>query len=134
MSPSYRHAKQGVKPLLLGLERQFELVTTSSKRQAVSLNGGGYVVPPLHYSIHLAQRGTFFGLKVVEAPPQYAVGDTPESLEDTCVVRVRAVGLNFRDVLNVLGEYPGDPGPPGADCAGDGVAVVSGEKIGRAHV
>eukprot|EP00656_Telonema_subtile_P003376 TRINITY_DN11543_c0_g1_i3.p1 TRINITY_DN11543_c0_g1~~TRINITY_DN11543_c0_g1_i3.p1 ORF type:complete len:2117 (+),score=442.26 TRINITY_DN11543_c0_g1_i3:173-6523(+) len=33
-------------------------------------------------------------------------------------VRVKAVGLNFRDVLNVLGMYPGDPGPPGGDCAG----------------
>ena len=31
-------------------------------------------------------------------------------------LQVRAVGLNFRDVLNVLGEYPGDPGPPGLDC------------------
>ena len=29
-----------------------------------------------------------------------------------------AVGLNFRDVLNVLGMYPGDPGNPGSDCAG----------------
>ena len=28
-------------------------------------------------------------------------------------VRVEAVGLNFRDVLNVLGMYPGEPGPPG---------------------
>ena len=26
---------------------------------------------------------------------------------------VSAVGLNFRDVLNVLGMYPGKPGPPG---------------------
>ncbi|KFM27283.1 Erythronolide synthase, modules 1 and 2 [Auxenochlorella protothecoides] len=33
-------------------------------------------------------------------------------------IGVRAVGLNFRDVLNVLGMYPGDPGDPGADCAG----------------
>eukprot|EP00928_Gymnodinium_smaydae_P004000 TRINITY_DN11406_c0_g2_i2.p1 TRINITY_DN11406_c0_g2~~TRINITY_DN11406_c0_g2_i2.p1 ORF type:complete len:2568 (+),score=644.11 TRINITY_DN11406_c0_g2_i2:184-7887(+) len=33
-------------------------------------------------------------------------------------LRVRAIGLNFRDVLNVMGLYPGDPGPPGADCAG----------------
>ena len=33
-------------------------------------------------------------------------------------VTVRAVGLNFRDVLNVLGMYPGDPGAPGADSAG----------------
>ena len=30
----------------------------------------------------------------------------------------RAVGLNFRDVLNVLGEYPWRPGMPGSDCAG----------------
>ena len=34
------------------------------------------------------------------------------------IVAVRAVGLNFRDVLNVLGMYPGDPGPPGGDCSG----------------
>ena len=30
------------------------------------------------------------------------------------LLAVSAVGLNFRDVLNVLGMYPGDPGPPGA--------------------
>ena len=29
------------------------------------------------------------------------------------LLAVSAVGLNFRDVLNVLGMYPGDPGPPG---------------------
>ncbi|MGB2572479.1 SDR family NAD(P)-dependent oxidoreductase [Micromonospora citrea] len=33
-------------------------------------------------------------------------------------VRVRAAGLNFRDVLNALGLYPGDPGPPGGEAAG----------------
>jgi NADPH:quinone reductase-like Zn-dependent oxidoreductase len=33
-------------------------------------------------------------------------------------ISVKAVGINFRDVLNVLGMYPGDPGPPGGDCAG----------------
>ena len=38
---------------------------------------------------------------------------------DQAELRVKAVGLNFRDVLNVLGEYPGDPGPPGIDCAGN---------------
>lgn len=31
---------------------------------------------------------------------------------------MQAVGLNFRDVLNILGMYPGDPGEPGGDCAG----------------
>ena len=42
------------------------------------------------------------------------------------VLQVKAVGLNFRDVLNVLGMYPGDPGPPGGDCAG--VACVEDQK------
>jgi NADPH:quinone reductase-like Zn-dependent oxidoreductase len=41
-------------------------------------------------------------------------------------IRVRAIGLNFRDVLNVMGLYPGDPGYPGGDCAGTVVAVGEG--------
>ena len=38
-------------------------------------------------------------------------------------IKVRATGLNFRDVLNVLNLYPGDPGPLGGECAGEIVAV-----------
>ena len=41
-------------------------------------------------------------------------------------LKTLAVGVNFRDVLNVLGMYPGDPGPPGADCAGVVVATGAG--------
>lgn len=41
-------------------------------------------------------------------------------------IRVRATGLNFRDVLNVLNLYPGDPGPLGCECAGEVVAVGEG--------
>ena len=33
-------------------------------------------------------------------------------------LQTHAVGVNFRDVLNVLGMYPGDPGAPGGDFAG----------------
>ena len=44
-------------------------------------------------------------------------------------MEVRAVGLNFRDVLNVLGAYPGDPGPPGGDSAGFVTAVWSGSSL-----
>ena len=29
------------------------------------------------------------------------------------LLTLTSTGLNFRDVLNVLGMYPGDPGPPG---------------------
>lgn len=39
---------------------------------------------------------------------------------------MRAIGLNFRDVLNILGMYPGDPGPPGGDCSGIVAAVGPG--------
>ena len=41
-------------------------------------------------------------------------------------LEVHAVGVNFRDVLNVLGMYPGEAGPPGGDCCGRVVAVGEG--------
>ena len=37
-------------------------------------------------------------------------------------IAVEATGLNFKDVLNALGMYPGDPGPLGGECAGHVVA------------
>lgn len=42
-------------------------------------------------------------------------------------IRVLASGLNFRDVLNALGLYPGDPGPLGDECVGEVVAL--GEDV-----
>ncbi|MEZ5286500.1 MAG: MDR/SDR family oxidoreductase [Vicinamibacterales bacterium] len=47
-------------------------------------------------------------------------------------IAVEATGLNFKDVLNVLGMYPGDPGPLGGECAGRVVATGSG--VDRVHV
>ncbi len=41
------------------------------------------------------------------------------------LLRVSAVGVNFRDGLNVLGMYPGNPGEPGGDVAGIVEAVGS---------
>jgi acyl transferase domain-containing protein len=41
-------------------------------------------------------------------------------------IRVYANGLNFRDVLNALGMYPGPAGPLGLECAGEIVAVGEG--------
>ena len=38
--------------------------------------------------------------------------------DDEVDIEVHAVGLNFRDVLNVLGLYPGAPIPLGGECAG----------------
>ena len=48
-------------------------------------------------------------------------------------IRVRASGLNFRDVLSALGMYPGEIRNLGSDCAGEVVAIgegVSGFAIG----
>ncbi len=63
------------------------------------------------YALLPTERGAIDNLRLtekeVEAPePGYVQ------------VRVEAAGLNFRDVLNVLGLYPGDPGPVGGDFAG----------------
>lgn len=41
-------------------------------------------------------------------------------------IAVEATGLNFKDVLNVLGMYPGDPGPLGGECAGRVIATGAG--------
>ncbi len=49
---------------------------------------------------------------VLRPTPFRELGDNEVDIE------VHAVGLNFRDVLNVLGLYPGDPIPLGGECAG----------------
>ncbi len=43
-------------------------------------------------------------------------------------IQVRATGLNFRDVLNALDLYPGDPGLLGLECAGEVVAIGQGVR------
>jgi acyl transferase domain-containing protein/acyl carrier protein len=71
--------------------------------------GTDYVLAP-------TERGVLDNLRVTEtevAPPT----------EGYVQVRVEAAGLNFRDVLNVLGLYPGDPGPIGGELAGVVTAV-----------
>jgi len=73
-------------------------------------------------------RGSLAGLAAVALP----LGVPPPG---ALLLAVHAVGLNFRDVLNVLGMYPGDPGPPGGDCSGvvaacrAGLGVRAGEPV-----
>lgn len=79
------------------------------------------------YVLAPTERGAIDNLRLTEA-------DVPAPGEGYVQVRVEAAGLNFRDVLNVLGLYPGDPGPIGGDFAGvvtqlgDG---VSGLEVGQ---
>ena len=62
--------------------------------------------------LHFHARGVISNLFIEPQP------DMEPPADDEVLLRVRGVGLNFRDVLNVLGEYPGNPGPPGGDTAG----------------
>ena len=77
------------------------------------------------YALLPTERGAIDNLRLtekeVEAPkPGYVQ------------VRVEAAGLNFRDVLNVLGLYPGDPGPVGGDFAG--TVTQLGEGVSHVEV
>jgi NADPH:quinone reductase-like Zn-dependent oxidoreductase len=75
------------------------------------------------YRIDIAKRGTLDALRYL---PALRTVPGPGEAE----VRVRVAGLNFRDVLNVLGMYPGDPGPPGVEFAG----VICRVGPGVSHV
>ncbi|CDJ66475.1 Polyketide synthase, related, partial [Eimeria necatrix] len=103
----------------------------SSPELEICVRNGVQYVPRLTKSsvecrgsleLFMGNRGALSMLKLRPLPAS-ARADLPEG----CVeVRIRAVGLNFRDVLNVMGLYPGDPGLPGADCAGTVVRVGPG--------
>ncbi|WP_105347906.1 type I polyketide synthase [Mycobacterium sp. ITM-2016-00318] len=84
--------------------------------------GGDYALAP-------TERGAIDNLRLIEK-------DVPPPEEGYVQVAVEAAGLNFRDVLNVLGLYPGDPGPIGGDFAGtvtqlgDGVSELEvGQRV-----
>ena len=49
----------------------------------------------------------------------------PEPQPGEVEIRVNAAGLNFRDVMNAAGVYPGGPIPFGAECSGTISAVGS---------
>ncbi|CEM22855.1 unnamed protein product [Vitrella brassicaformis CCMP3155] len=72
--------------------------------------------------LFLPRRGALSNLKLRPLAEASRIAPPAGCVE----VRVRAVGLNFRDVLNVMGLYPGDPGPPGGDCSGTVVSVGAG--------
>ncbi|CDO89681.1 polyketide synthase [Mycobacterium triplex] len=79
------------------------------------------------YVLAPTERGAIDNLRLTEA-------EVPAPDEGYVQVRVEAAGLNFRDVLNVLGLYPGDPGPIGGDFAGTVTqlgAGVTGLEVGQ---
>jgi acyl transferase domain-containing protein/NADPH:quinone reductase-like Zn-dependent oxidoreductase/acyl carrier protein len=90
---------------------------------------GGHLAVPhaTDYVLAPTERGAIDNLRLTETevtPP--AAGQVQ--------IRVEAAGLNFRDVLNVLGLYPGDPGMIGGDLSGIVTALgdgVTGFEVGQ---
>jgi acyl transferase domain-containing protein/NADPH:quinone reductase-like Zn-dependent oxidoreductase/acyl carrier protein len=80
-----------------------------------------------NFELRAAGSGTLDRLRLVPVP-------LPEPGPGEVRLRVQCTGLNFRDVLNALGLYPGEPGPLGGECAGVVTALgegVTGLEIGQ---
>jgi polyene macrolide polyketide synthase len=105
----------------------------------VAIRGGELFVPRLASSESLvppadtgwrlgfSARGAIANLRIDGRP------SVPELARGEVRIAVRATGVNFRDVLNVLGNYPGDPGPLGYEATGvvlETGAGVTGLRLG----
>ena len=84
----------------------------AADREALAAPGGPY-------ELQIGERGRLDALHLAAHE-----ASTPQPGE--VLIEVRATGLNFRDVLNVLGRYEGEPGPVGNECAGVVIAVGAG--------
>ncbi|PRP97904.1 Phenolphthiocerol synthesis polyketide synthase type I Pks15/1 [Enhygromyxa salina] len=82
------------------------------------------LTPPPGRAWHLAvaARGSLDGVELAPRPEAEAPLEP-----DQVRIAVRSAGLNFRDVLNVLGMYPGEAGPLGLD--GAGVVIELGSAV-----
>ncbi|HEX4700889.1 MAG TPA: SDR family NAD(P)-dependent oxidoreductase, partial [Pseudonocardiaceae bacterium] len=82
-------------------------------------SGAVLVAPRGPWRLDVTEKGTLANLALVPT--------TNEPLAEGQVrIAVRAAGVNFRDVLNALGMYPGEAGPLGLEGAGVVTEVGSG--------
>ncbi|WEQ54930.1 SDR family NAD(P)-dependent oxidoreductase [Komagataeibacter nataicola] len=73
-----------------------------------------------NYALAIKRKGALDGLALVPVSRERPGRGEVE-------IEVRASGMNFRDVLNALGMYPGEAGPLGSECAG--VVTATGEGV-----
>ncbi|MEM1168904.1 MAG: SDR family NAD(P)-dependent oxidoreductase [Cyanobacteria bacterium P01_H01_bin.35] len=78
------------------------------------------VVPSQPYKLEILDQGSLDNFSLEPTSRREPAAGEVE-------IRVRATGLNFRDVLIALNLYPGEP-VMGVDCAGEIVAVGAGVK------
>jgi myxalamid-type polyketide synthase MxaB len=95
------------------------------RRRDAGRRTAGDGMPAGAYGLTIGVRGVLDNLRwqdMERLPPQ--AGEVE--------IEVEATGLNFRDVLNAMGLYPGTPPPFGSECAGRVVAVGEGVAHVRA--
>jgi acyl transferase domain-containing protein/NADPH:quinone reductase-like Zn-dependent oxidoreductase/NADP-dependent 3-hydroxy acid dehydrogenase YdfG len=110
--------------LVPGRESQVAFVGPTrfvARLRPIGRSDGSRLEPPVDrpWRLEIEARGALdrIGIRPFERQPPVA---------GAVEIAVRAAGINFRDVLNLLGLYPGDPGPLGGECAGEVVAVGEG--------
>ncbi|NEP72539.1 MAG: SDR family NAD(P)-dependent oxidoreductase [Okeania sp. SIO2G4] len=111
-------------------------IKSLDKEDQVALRGDGRYVARLVASHHQQQKQLVvpsqpFKLEISEKGSLDSLSLEPTNRREPAAgeveIRVRATGLNFRDVLIALNLYPGEP-VMGVDCAGEIVAVGAGVK------
>jgi len=112
-----------------------QLLSASDGEDQVVLRDGKRLAARLH-AVPVDERvlklpdSADYGLEILERGGLEQIALRPRELRvpeaGQVQIRVEATGLNFRDVLNLLDLYPGDPGPLGGECAGVITAVGEG--------
>lgn len=86
-------------------------------------------IPLEPYQMSISRRGSLDSLKLTKTPRLMPKSGQVE-------IKVSAAGLNFRDVLNALDMYPGNP-PFGGECSGIIIGIgddVEGLSVGDAVI
>jgi hypothetical protein len=91
-------------------------------------SGDAFIAPDASaWRLHIPTKGTIDALALVDAAEAHA-----PLAHGQVRVAVHAAGLNFRDVLDTLGMYPGDAGPLG--CEGAGIVTEVGPGVSQFNV
>jgi NADPH:quinone reductase-like Zn-dependent oxidoreductase/acyl carrier protein len=104
---TFRHAVRYVPRLV-----RMEAASSDTSIAKSGLNDSKLSIPATSsFSLDITRPGQ---LDMLRLQPATRIEPGPGQVE----IEVYAAGLNYRDVLNAMGVYPGDPIPLGAECTG----------------
>lgn len=105
---------------LINANKENQIAYRDHRRLVARLHSQQQQSLPTHYHLIIPKKGLIENLviksKNVNLPAKNEVQ-----------IKVYATGLNFRDVLNAMDLYPGDPGPLGLECSG--IITAIGEDV-----